>query len=146
MKHVLFLLLIFTIIRGVYSQDSCQVNKYNFGDITGRITEYFHESGVISHRYIIKSEFRYTSREWDSCGRFIRKTKSRKVKNKKISYYKISSIEYKSDDRIKTKRRYKTRGCKHIKKSSRIRYSQDGNRFKRLKTIGGSCSLLLDKN
>lgn len=125
MKKIIFFLLI-VIATPAHSQDSCKRQDLRFyGEMTGRITEYYHDNGELSHRFIQKGENTTKVFEWNSCGNLVRKSKSGISKIRKVYYNKYLSIEYYDNEKVKSKRFTKMIGCWHIKRRWVRFYSED---------------------
>ena len=130
MRNILILLFIVS-AQIAYSQDTCTTNVKNwYSELTPPVTEYFHENGQISHRYITKNEKTTKVHEWDSCGNCIRKTKSRVTNSKKGPCSRRRQITYYAHGQIETKSSSKMCDCLHLKRSRRKMYSEDGKRTK----------------
>jgi len=129
-KAISFLLILTT--RLAYCQDSCSLNlKNRYAELPYRVTEFYHDNGELSHRHIKRGINTMIVFEWNSCGKLVRKTKSKSgiTKLRKIRYNKWRSIKYHANEKVKSKTFMKTVGCWHIRRSWRRSYSEDGKRL-----------------
>jgi len=113
------------------AQDNCSRDETRrYDELSTPITEYHHENGLLSHRYIKRGEDRLKTLEWNSCGQLIRKIISGKT-IRKTPYSKHLSFDYHPNGQLKTKRFVKMVGCLHIKRSRRKEYSETGKRIRK---------------
>ncbi|MFT5779152.1 MAG: hypothetical protein ACI837_002109 [Crocinitomicaceae bacterium] len=130
-KTILFFLIFSANVAS--SQDTCKLySTHQYAELTERVTEYCHDTGGLSCRFLKKNENTLIVYRWDSCGRLISKSKSGRTTFKKTYYSKRLSIVYHANESVKRKRFTKMVGCNHIKRSWIKNFSEDG---KRLDTI-----------
>ena len=115
-------------VSGMFSliamaQEPCfKDTLHKFADLSAHRTEFYHPNGIRSARHVHRGRYTMISREWDSCGKLIRKRKSGKTLFRRVPYHQATQYRYYPSGALQQKRFTRIQGCWHVKRSRKRSY------------------------